>query len=78
MKRTVSALVLAAAVGGCMSSNPKPAVQDKPTVRAWTRQGLPHLRAGGRLVRFNLEAVEKWLAQKRHKAGGRSEARGSK
>lgn len=35
----------------------------KPTVRLWTRLGMPHLRAG-RLVRFRLEDVEGWLKQR--------------
>ena len=31
-----------------------------PTVRLWTRQGAPCLKAG-RLVRFRVDAVESWL-----------------
>ena len=31
-----------------------------PTVRSWTRRGMPHLSAG-RLVRFQLAAVVAWL-----------------
>jgi excisionase family DNA binding protein len=35
----------------------------KPTIRLWTRQGMPHLKAG-RLVRFNREQVLTWLEAK--------------
>jgi excisionase family DNA binding protein len=35
----------------------------KPTVRLWTRQGMPHLKCG-RLVRFQVEKVCEWLEQK--------------
>jgi excisionase family DNA binding protein len=34
----------------------------KPTVRLWTRKGMPHLRCG-RLVRFDAQAVIEWLKQ---------------
>jgi excisionase family DNA binding protein len=34
-----------------------------PTVRLWTRNGMPHLRCG-RLVRFDVQAVTEWLAGK--------------
>lgn len=32
----------------------------KPTVRLWTRKGMPHLRCG-RLVRFDARKVQEWL-----------------
>jgi excisionase family DNA binding protein len=35
----------------------------KPTVRLWTRQGMPHLKCG-RLVRFQIAHVRGWLEQK--------------
>ena len=35
----------------------------KPTVRLWTRQGVPCLKAG-RLVRFNIDEVERWLRER--------------
>jgi excisionase family DNA binding protein len=44
----------------------------KPTVRAWTRQGMPHLRCG-RLVRYDLLAVQQWLEQRQQ--GKESEAK---
>ena len=34
-----------------------------PTIRLWTRQGMPHLRCG-RLVRFDPQRVQAWLEQK--------------
>lgn len=34
-----------------------------PTVRAWTRQGMPHLKCG-RLVRFQVEKVREWLEKR--------------
>ncbi len=34
-----------------------------PTVRLWTRQGIPHLRCG-RLVRFDSQKVQEWLERK--------------
>jgi excisionase family DNA binding protein len=37
-----------------------------PTVRLWTRQGMPHLKCGGRLVRFDASKVQKWLEQKQN------------
>lgn len=39
----------------------------KPTVRTWTRQGMPHLRCG-RLVRFDAQQVQDWLAQKQQES----------
>jgi excisionase family DNA binding protein len=39
----------------------------KPTVRLWTRQGMPHLRCG-RLVRFDAQKVQTWLEQKQTKS----------
>jgi excisionase family DNA binding protein len=35
----------------------------KPTVRSWTRKGMPHLKCG-RLVRFQVEKVREWLEKK--------------
>lgn len=35
----------------------------KPTIRLWTRQGMPCLRVG-RLVRFKIDEVEKWLRER--------------
>lgn len=35
----------------------------KPTIRLWTRLGMPHLRCG-RLVRFDAQQVQAWLEQK--------------
>lgn len=35
----------------------------KPTVRLWTRQGMPVFRAG-RLVRFDPQRVQLWLEQR--------------
>ncbi len=32
----------------------------KPTIRLWTRQGMPHLKCG-RLVRFDPEQVRAWF-----------------
>ena len=40
-----------------------------PTVRLWTRQGMPHLQVG-RLVRFDLASVESWLKQRQVKSNG--------
>jgi excisionase family DNA binding protein len=34
-----------------------------PTIRLWTRNGLPHLKAG-RLVRFDAQKVLEWLEKK--------------
>jgi excisionase family DNA binding protein len=47
----------------------------KPTVRLWTKQGMPHLRCG-RLVRFNVQAVTRWLMGKQ--AVSENEAAGIK
>jgi excisionase family DNA binding protein len=33
----------------------------KATVRRWTLQGILHVRMGGRLVRFELPDVLRWL-----------------
>ena len=38
-----------------------------PTVQLWTRQGMPHLRAG-RLVRFNAQKVLAWLEHKQQES----------
>jgi len=35
----------------------------KPTIRLWTRQGMPHLNCG-RLVRFDAEQVRAWFEAK--------------
>lgn len=34
-----------------------------PTVRLWTRLGMPHLKVG-RLVRFDAMLMQSWLEQK--------------
>ena len=34
-----------------------------PAIRLWTKQGLPHKRFG-RLVRFQLDEVLRWFAEK--------------
>jgi len=39
-----------------------------PTVRLWTRQGMPHLRCGERLVRFDARKVQAWLEKKAREA----------
>lgn len=38
-----------------------------PTIRAWTRGGMPCLRAG-RLVRFDAQKVQEWLEQKQQES----------
>lgn len=43
-----------------------------PTIRLWTRQGAPCLRAG-RLVRFRASEVEGWLRARSEKAEVRDE-----
>jgi excisionase family DNA binding protein len=35
-----------------------------PTIRLWTRKGMPHLRVGKRLVRFDPAAVQAWIEQR--------------
>lgn len=30
------------------------------TIRAWTRLGMPHVRAG-RFLKYDLESVQRWL-----------------
>ena len=39
----------------------------KPTVRLWTRTGMPHLRCG-RLVRFDAQKVQQWLEQRQQES----------
>lgn len=41
----------------------------KPTVRLWTRQGMPCLRLG-RLVRFDAQKVLEWHEQRQSDAKG--------
>jgi len=43
-----------------------------PTVRVWTRQGVPYLRCG-RLVRFEMESVERWLRERAAQASQASD-----
>jgi len=38
----------------------------KPTVRLWTRLGMPHLKCG-RLVRFDAQKVLEWLEQRQQR-----------
>jgi excisionase family DNA binding protein len=38
-----------------------------PTVRLWTAMGMPCLRCGGRLVRFQLAEVVAWLKSRSKK-----------
>jgi phage terminase Nu1 subunit (DNA packaging protein) len=45
-------------------------------VRAWTRRGLPHIKLGRRLVRYNRAECVRWLAC-RTSAGSHGAGRGA-
>ena len=43
-----------------------------PTVRLWTRKGMPHLHCG-RLVRFDAQKVQEWLEKKQENGAAGAE-----